>query len=328
MTATTRKDDWRSKPRINWTREQRKAVYGAVKQYWNSRYTVDEGFERAQVDVGIPANKRRKCAGGIKSDLTKLYGSKPTALRTRDANGEAVDLTDTTTSDATAAISVATATAETPTIETPSTEEQAASAPISAVPAASSPGSLEHAIGVIGKAFGGLIRDALADALTRALTNPEVAASFAEVLRPAMRSALISEPEPSPPSPQLSLLPEAAEAAQEHKREREDLPRILVAGLLPAQIEEIKNTYSDRAALRFWRSDETVDQLRRQLPGVDAAVASRFMSHPPDHVLSDRQKRHGLTFLRCHGGMSSIKHGIERALKVIELERAGHIASV
>lgn len=332
--------DWRSKPRIFWGRELTAKVIAAMGPYWQT-HTADDAFAQAQEDVGIEPKQRRPYVQKIGAMAQKRLGKKPLIkvrhkIVKRRPNGEqphveAVAGLIEAIDESTAAITgtdaqeAVTATDPAPTIQTPSESGIAASAPIPAAGAVSSPGSLDAAFAVIGKAFGGIIRDALADGIARALTNPAVAASFAEVLRPlVVQSAAIAEPVHDEPSPQQTLpLDVAAQEAKAHKREREDLPRVLVAGMLPTQIHKIEEAFAGRATLRFWKSSDSQALLRKQVPGIDAAVGMvGFMGHSADHILASRAP----TYLRASGGVTSVKRQIEQALKMVSLERSGHVA--
>lgn len=314
------KKAWKGK-RINWDRELKEGVYAAVAPYWGT-YTIEAAWKQAQEDVGVPHELRRKYSAGTGVELAKLYGPAGRGAKVRTftprANGRHVGEVPPTP------IAVAGTTDDAPTLETPTETDSTPSAPIPAVGAASAPGSLEQAIGVVVQAFGGLIREAFTDAIAKALTSPHVAAAFAEVIRPlAQQSAIVPDEHDDAPAGVPVDIETAIQLSQEHRKEREELPRVLVAGLLPNQIKKVQEHFAGRVNLRFWKSSDSGAMLRKQIPGIDAAVGMvGFMGHSADHTLSARAP----TYLRASGGVTSVKHQIEKALKMLELERNGHVA--
>jgi hypothetical protein len=171
-----------------------------------------------------------------------------------------------------------------------------------------------RAVTVLADHFG----DALVDAIAKALTSPRVARTLSEILNPSTSAESPAAVDPEPPEPHSELTFDEPK----RKRERERLPRVLVAGLLPSQIHEIGKAFQGRADLRYWKSSDAVSLLRKQVQGCDAAVGMVLkMNHSPDAVLQSRAP----TYFRAKGGVTTVKREIERALKVIQLERGGHV---
>lgn len=97
-------------------------------------------------------------------------------------------------------------------------------------------------------------------------------------------------------------------------------PRVLIAGLEPRQIEDVKARYSAKLDLRFWKKDQSKEQLKRQAKEADIIFGiTKFISHPAEQsmrsVASDKYVRHayGVTSLLprleqiIHAGVAAVK---------------------
>ena len=96
--------------------------------------------------------------------------------------------------------------------------------------------------------------------------------------------------------------------------------KMVIAGLLPAQSEEIKKSFAADAELRFWRSDESKDQLRALVKNCDVAIGmTDFISHPADHIMAGNASR----YVRHSGGIARLKDTVAAALQHQVAEAVG-----
>jgi len=169
--------------------------------------------------------------------------------------------------------------------------------------------------------------DSLIGSLARALERPQFAHCIAEVVRHVGQA--LSAPAGTE-DPNAGALRDALAELQQQAREQaqEKLPRILVAGLKPNQIEELRTEYAERARLVFWKQTDSAHLLKSQMPGVQAAVAMvGKMGHVTDAALAQGMKSRSRAYVRVSGGVSSVKKGVERAIKMLALESAGHFVA-
>lgn len=88
-------------------------------------------------------------------------------------------------------------------------------------------------------------------------------------------------------------------------------PKVLVAGLLPAQANEISSEFDKLVELRFWHTDESKDKLRTLAKNCNLAVGvTNFLSHPADASLQSLAP----TYVRHTGGITRLKDTIREAL--------------
>lgn len=345
----------RNAPRIKWTPEQRNAVYEQCGPLWRTAHP-QEIWEIAQQLAGIPEDKRRASISNLDRErLRELYGSpapedgKPDWRPKRGKKlgathkpngappqpplfGPALQIHASIGRDGLIYR------ADPPPQEASARDDDSIPAEtrefaerfahrIETPPAVDETPSKYEAIGLAVSILAEEFGDIISNALTKAIADPKTAATLAGLLgrvtTHADAPAVDSEPLHAEPdeSPESSESPTAARSPRSHPRER--LPRVLVAGLLPDQIEVLKKSFRGRADLRFWKSSDAVSMLRKQVGTVDAAVGwVSYMNHSPDALLSSRAP----TYYRARGGITSVKTQIERAIKVVQLEHAGHVA--
>lgn len=141
-----------------------------------------------------------------------------------------------------------------------------------------------------------LLLQALAPLVAQLLTDPRVASALRAALLPpcqGMQGAY---------SPAESYV--LAAAARAPKPVPLTRRKVLIAGLLPAQAEELKRDFAQHLDLRFWSSDESKDQLRNMAKSLETAIGvTSFMSHPADAILKDLVPN----YLRHRGGIKTLK---------------------
>ena len=152
--------------------------------------------------------------------------------------------------------------------------------------------------------------DLLAPLVAQLLGHPTVQAQLAR----ALTSTLGALPATTA-SPSSDDAPAASETAGHGggslvklqapaRTERPQLRRVLVAGLLPAQAEEVSQEFKGRLDLRFWGSNESHDLLRSAVRQCDVAIGmTDFMSHPADACMKSLAAR----YVRHSGGIKRLK---------------------
>lgn len=91
---------------------------------------------------------------------------------------------------------------------------------------------------------------------------------------------------------------------QSKEEEKEYLPKILIAGLIPIQMEEIKKEFGDVFNLRFWQQDSSYKQLRNSSKGVDKIIVNNsFVSHQVTNIANAS----GVDVIQFSGGVSGLK---------------------
>lgn len=89
--------------------------------------------------------------------------------------------------------------------------------------------------------------------------------------------------------------------------------RVLIAGLLNGQVEEIRKGFGDEVDLRFWTKDETVQTLKSRLGSSDHAVV---MVDFVDHSVSIATRASGVPTTSLHGGMTRLREELRRFVRV------------
>jgi hypothetical protein len=151
----------------------------------------------------------------------------------------------------------------------------------------------------------GLLTAALDSAEGRALIGVVTSAVMQHLWDiPIAPSAPVAVPEPAPtidPEPLPDPAPEA----------RVRLPRVLIVGLLPAQIQVIKNKYRERFDLRFAHQDIALRELRGMVPGVERVVIqTSWISHKAEDIVRSNLAD-GAQFQRVTGGVSAIMRALD-----------------
>ena len=139
----------------------------------------------------------------------------------------------------------------------------------------------------------------LGDAIVGALSDPAVESRLIELMQAAwMRAALASSAAGIPGGahglarPGSALQPAAAK------------PKVLVAGLPPAQANELSEEFAQTLDIRHWRTTETAEQLRSQARHCAVAVAMVDAVDPATEALLRSMQ---LRYIRQTGGLDRLK---------------------
>lgn len=158
-------------------------------------------------------------------------------------------------------------------------EASASLAPVEQLPQAPAPSSSSE--------LATLLTAFLVPVLVNALEDPRVVEAFSKLIQPA-------EPDTKRTGPSYSQRqsPSVTKA------------RVLVAGLLPSQAEEVRKSFSQVLDLRFWNTDESKEHLRALSRNCEIAVGvTNFLSHPADSLLKDLSPK----YIRHSGGVKTLK---------------------
>ena len=139
----------------------------------------------------------------------------------------------------------------------------------------------------------------LGDAIVGALSDPAVESRLIELTQAAwMRAALAGSAAGMPGGahglarPTSALQPAAAK------------PKVLVAGLPPAQANELSEEFAQTLDIRHWRTTETAEQLRSQARHCAVAVAMVDAVDPATEALLRSMQ---LRYIRHTGGLDRLK---------------------
>jgi hypothetical protein len=89
---------------------------------------------------------------------------------------------------------------------------------------------------------------------------------------------------------------------------RPNKPKVLIAGLLPAQAGMIVDEFSEVFDLRFYMTDENLKKLAKMLPGVDHFVT---FTSKIEHQTEKTAQSMGIPIIRCSGGMTMLRQKLE-----------------
>lgn len=321
--------------RVFWGKELTQRVYDEVRKLWASELTRPAMWQAAQAAAGIPENLRRPFAGRISVELVTLFGRKPSIGKRRKPSAEAPP----------AEPLRETPLPPVPAIELPPSFQPLPEGPIAYVDpkgnatctdcAAEVEAERQRAqeaddLAAVGRTvmeLVGAFESVLTRAIAKAITSPAFAQTLSEVLgrtasAPSATAARLERPAHDPYDPHAPMPDRPANPPRNAPRAR--LPRILVAGLLPSQISEVRRAFHGRADLRFWKSSDAAALLRKQCESVDAGVGwVRFMGHSAEAILKSKAP----TYVPANGGITQLTDRIEHALKIVTLEAAGHVAN-
>ncbi len=97
----------------------------------------------------------------------------------------------------------------------------------------------------------------------------------------------------------------------QEKKHNSKKKKILVAGLLHNQFNEIKHEYSEYFDLKNASGDCSIPKLKSMLTYIDhTLVMTNFISHSVDGVISNS----GTRYTRITGGLTSLKEEIEKLI--------------
>ncbi len=97
----------------------------------------------------------------------------------------------------------------------------------------------------------------------------------------------------------------------QEKKHNSKKKKILIAGLLHNQFNEIKHEYSEYFDLKNASGDCSIPKLKSMLTYTDhILVMTNFISHSVDGVISNSGNR----YIRITGGMTSLKEEIEKLI--------------
>jgi hypothetical protein len=91
------------------------------------------------------------------------------------------------------------------------------------------------------------------------------------------------------------------------------LPRVLIAGLEPRQIEDVKERYGSKLDLAFWKKDQSTHSLKRLAKDADVVIGiTKFISHPMDQSMMATAKER---YVRHAYGVSALLPRLETIVK-------------
>lgn len=146
-----------------------------------------------------------------------------------------------------------------------------------------------------------LIAKALVPVIVKTLEDPLVATALSQLILKASGTVTPenTDTQPTYHNQNFLKLPSAAK------------PKVLIAGLLPAQAEEVKKDFGKILDLKFWRSDESKDQLRALSKNCQISVGmTNFMGHPADALLKDLSPK----YIRHSGGIKTLKAALQELI--------------
>lgn len=147
--------------------------------------------------------------------------------------------------------------------------------------------------------------------LTDALDTDEGHALIGVITHAVMRFLDAQRTPAIPPYTPTAELREVAAAEVVPEVERVRLPKVLVVGCLPAQIQVIKGKFKHLYDLRFAQQDSGLRELRGLVPSVQRVVAlTSFMSHKTEDVIRANLAE-GAQYQRVHGGVSAVLRALE-----------------
>lgn len=137
-----------------------------------------------------------------------------------------------------------------------------------------------------------VLANEIAPFLASLLSHPQVQAALTPLLERLLPGGTYGRPLPTPVSP-----PHISVAYPPR-------PKLLIAGLLNSQAEEIKKDYAKLFDLRFWCSDESKEHLRTLAKNSEIAVGvTNFIGHPADALLKSLSPH----YVRHSGGVKTLK---------------------
>lgn len=146
-----------------------------------------------------------------------------------------------------------------------------------------------------------LIAKALVPVIVKTLEDPRVASALSQLILRASATVTTESTDAQPTYHNQNFL----------KLPGSTKPKVLIAGLLPAQAEEVKKDFSKLLDLKFWRSDESKDQLRALSKNCQVSVGmTNFMGHPADALLKDLSPR----YIRHSGGIKTLKAALQELI--------------
>jgi hypothetical protein len=89
---------------------------------------------------------------------------------------------------------------------------------------------------------------------------------------------------------------------------RPSKPKVLIAGLLPAQAGMIVDEFGEVFDLRFYMTDENLKKLAKMLPGVDHFIT---FTSKIEHQTEKTAQSLGIPIIRCSGGMTMLRQKLE-----------------
>jgi hypothetical protein len=85
--------------------------------------------------------------------------------------------------------------------------------------------------------------------------------------------------------------------------EKERKPKVLIAGLINSQIQIIEKKFKDHFDLRYWRSEQSLKQLKSSIKSMDVILGfTGKLNHSADEIMAQSDK-----YIRISGGMSSLE---------------------
>lgn len=139
----------------------------------------------------------------------------------------------------------------------------------------------------------------LGDAIVAALSDPAVEARLIELMQAAWTRAAAAGGAAGLPNGGHGLArPNGAPPSTAAK------PKVLVAGLLPAQANELSEEFAQTLDIRHWRTTETAEQLRSQARHCAVAVA---MVDAVDAATEALLRSMQLRYIRHTGGLDRLK---------------------
>lgn len=139
----------------------------------------------------------------------------------------------------------------------------------------------------------------LGDAIVAALSDPAIESRLIELMQAAWTRAAVAGGAAGLPSGAHGLArPNGALQSAAAK------PKVLVAGLLPAQANELSEEFAQTLDIRHWRTTETAEQLRSQARHCAVAVA---MVDAVDAATEALLRSMQLRYIRHTGGLDRLK---------------------
>jgi hypothetical protein len=100
---------------------------------------------------------------------------------------------------------------------------------------------------------------------------------------------------------------------------RPSKPKVLIAGLLPAQAGMIVDEFGEVFDLRFYMTDENLHKLKKMLPSVDHFVT---FTSKIEHQTEKTAQSLGIPIIRSSGGMTMLRQKLEELYIVMPCEES------